>query len=501
MITNHNQIAVISSHGTLTYGDLDGHASRLARLLLDRGFRSGDGVALALSNRPEYAEVLWACERAGFWFIPINQSLSASEMAHILKDSEAKAFITEAKLKSAVESIPEEFPGIDCFSIGPLPGFEDYHRRLKLEDAEPFVSLKGGGVMRYTSGTTGYPKGVRKPPNNPETEKVRYQRQPSPMVEGESVVLVNGPLYHAAPLKFDLAVPLKKRATIVMTDKWDAENTLRLIEHHKVTHMHMVPTMFERLLSLPEDKRVCYDLSSLRQILHGAAPISINTKRAMIDWLGPIFFEYYGGSEGGGTDITTEEWLKKPGSVGKPWVHRVVEILDDQGSVLPPHTVGHVYFRTPEEGAFHYHNDPEKTQDAYKDGRFTIGDQGYLDADGYLFLTGRTSEVIIAGGVNIYPAEIDSVLIQHKAVADVATVGIPHPVYGEEVKAVVELKDLEADEALLREELLAYCREHLAKFKCPRSIDFVESIPRSAAGKIMRQEVRKPYWSESSQQI
>ena len=284
-------------------------------------------------------------------------------------------------------------------------------------------------------------------------------------------------------------------------DKWDPEECLRLIDKHRVTHLHLVPTMFHRLLSLPAGVRQRYDLSSVTQIMHGAAPTPVHIKKAMIEWLGPVLFEYYGGSEGGGTDITSAEWLQKPGSVGRAWYKRQVDVLGENGQLLPPGKSGKVFFSVPEEDWFHYHGDSDKTANAYNNGRFTLGDVGYLDEDGYLFLTGRSSEVIIAGGVNIYPAEIDAVLLKHPAVADAAAVGIPHEVYGEEVKAVVEPAPGHAPDPGLAEELIAHCREHLASYKCPRSIDFTDQLLRSDAGKVKRREIRAAYWAGRDKQI
>ena len=269
---------------------------------------------------------------------------------------------------------------------------------------------------------------------------------------------------------------------------------MRLIDRHKVTHTHLVATMFHRLLALGPEVRARYDVSSLQYVLHGAAPTPVHVKRGILEWLGPIVYEYYAGTEGGGTAITPEEWLQKPGSVGKPTMGRTLEILDDQGQPLATGQIGRVFFSVPEAGGFEYFGDPEKTQAAYLGNRFTLGDHGYLDEDGYLFLTGRTSEVIISGGVNIYPAEIDAALLMHEAVADVAAIGVPNDEFGEEVKAVVMLAQGRTASPALEQELIAFCRARLAHFKCPRSVDFVAELPRSDAGKVQRRLVRAPYW-------
>jgi long-chain acyl-CoA synthetase len=288
---------------------------------------------------------------------------------------------------------------------------------------------------------------------------------------------------------------------MVLMDKWDPEDTLRLIERHRVTHTHLVATMFHRLLALGPELRARHDLSSLRYVLHGAAPTPVHVKRAILEWLGPIVYEYYAGTEGGGTAITPEEWLQKPGSVGKPTAGRTLEILDDAGNSVPAGGIGRVFFSIPEGGAFEYFGDPDKTRAAYHGSRFTLGDHGYVDEDGYLFLTGRTSEVIISGGVNIYPAEIDAALLMHAAVADVAVVGAPNEEFGEEVKAVVMLVAGQVASPALEQELIAFCRARLAHFKCPRSVDFAADLPRSDAGKVQRRLVRKRYWQDLGREL
>jgi long-chain acyl-CoA synthetase len=277
-------------------------------------------------------------------------------------------------------------------------------------------------------------------------------------------------------------------------DGWDPEETLRLVQEHGVTHSHLVPTMFHRLLALPEDVRSKYDLSSLRFVIHGAAPCPVSVKKALIDWLGPVVYEYYAATEGGGTFVDSETWLTKPGTVGKPFHPDLLKILDAEGDPLPANEVGTVYMRAPSTGRFRYYKDDAKTEGSYRGEFFTLGDHGYLDDDGFLFLTGRSAELIISGGVNIYPAEVDAVLLTHPAVADAGTIGIPNDEWGEEVKAVVELKDgIEPSDALVAE-LQSWCRDRLARYKCPRSIDFDGDLPRHDTGKIYRRLVRDRYW-------
>ena len=493
--------AIISGAGERSFRQLSDNACRLIHYLRRQGLQAGDAVALLCSNRPEFVETVLACRRAGYWLTPVNWHLGPGEAAYIIQDCGAKALIAEDRFPAAADVTA---PALHVrLSIGFIGGFAGYDDALAGEEPAPVEDgqPQKGGQMLYTSGTTGRPKGVRKPPRNAADEAVRQQRWPGPFLPGQSVALNTGPLYHAAPLKFDLVTPLFKGVTVVLMDKWDPEECLRLIDKHRVTHLHLVPTMFHRLLSLPTGVRQRYDLSSVTQIMHGAAPTPVHIKKAMIEWLGPVLFEYYGGSEGGGTDITSAEWLQKPGSVGRAWYKRQVDVLGENGQLLPPGKSGKVFFSVPEEDRFHYHGDSDKTANAYNNGRFTLGDVGYLDEDGYLFLTGRSSEVIIAGGVNIYPAEIDAVLLKHPAVADAAAVGIPHEVYGEEVKAVVEPAPGHAPDPGLAEELIAHCREHLASYKCPRSIDFTDQLLRSDAGKVKRREIRAAYWAGRDKQI
>jgi len=488
--------AILSDRGNLSFGELNARANQLARALRTRGLAEGDAVALMCSNRPEFAEVYAACLRAGLRMTCLNFHLQADEAGYIVDDCEARAFIAEGdRVAEVAHAAAAAAPKASLrLTIGKdIPGFESYRDSLAPESGVDLSDPVRGGTMLYTSGTTGRPKGVyRREIPAPETATAPSRE---PMVRDESIVLCTGPLYHAAPLQTNLHVPLQRGITVVLMDRWDAEDSLRLIEKHRVTHTHMVATMFHRLLALPQDVKDRYDISSLRYVLHGAAPTPVHIKQAMMDWLGPKLFEYYAATEGGGTFISPEQWLEKPGSVGPPNPGRVVEILDDDGQNLGVGEVGTVYFNRPEQGAFEYFKDAEKTASAYRGDRFTLGDHGYLDEDGYLFLTGRTSELIISAGVNIYPAEVDAVLLMHPSVADAACVGVPNEERGEEVKAVVQLAlGLEPSEALAAE-LIAFCRDRLASFKCPRSVDFDPTLPRGDAGKIQRKKVRERYWS------
>jgi long-chain acyl-CoA synthetase len=486
--------AVLSERGQRTFGELNARANQLVRALRTRGLRAGDAVALFCSNRPEFIEVYAAAVRAGFRLSCINSHLQADEVAYIVKDCEARAFIAEDRLANVAAVVAAELPrSLIKLAIGePVAGFEAYATALEREAASDIDDPSLGKTMQYTSGTTGRPKGVSFRPRS--TVAISVMTSMVQWTGGESMSLCTGPLYHAAPLAYSMAVPLFHGVGVVLMDRWDPEETLRLIARHKITHTHMVATMFHRLLSLPQVIKDRHDVTSMRFVLHGAAPTPVHVKQAMMQWLGPIIYEYYAGTEGGGTAIAPQEWLSKPGSVGRPMPGRRIDILDERGGELPVGTVGNVFFNVPDSGGFEYFKDPEKTKSAYRGDRFTLGDQGYVDEDGYLFLTGRTSEVIISGGVNIYPAEVDAALLMHPAVADVATVGVPNDEYGEEVKAVVVLAEVKQPSDALAQELIEFCRARLAHFKCPRSVDFVETVPRSEAGKIYRGRVRERYW-------
>ena len=360
------------------------------------------------------------------------------------------------------------------------------------QDASDLEDPVLGTTMLYTSGTTGRPKGVyrRQPIGAGATTRTVpvYGYRP-----GEDVHLCTGPLYHAAPLAFSLAIPLLCGVTVVLMDGWDAEETLRLVDRHRVTHTHLVPTMFHRLLSLPEEVRSRYDTSSLRFVVHGAAPCPVPVKQALMDWMGPIVYEYYAATEGTGSWVDPKTWLVHPGTVGKPVDPEGVRICDADGSPLPAGEVGLVFLKAPAVGRFEYFKDSNKTADAYRGEYFTLGDMGYKDEEGFLYLTDRTANLIISGGVNIYPAEVDAVLLTHPAVGDAATIGVPHAEWGEEVKAVVELQPGVAPSEELAAELIEHCRNGLAHFKCPRSVDFVDQLPRQDNGKIYKRVLRDRY--------
>jgi long-chain acyl-CoA synthetase len=487
--------AILSPHGDRSYAELNAHANQLVRALRARGLAPGDGVALLCSNRAEFAEVYAAVLRSGLRLTCVNWHLQGDEVGYIADNCEARAFIADARFADVARAASEVAPKIAVSLAlgGAIDGFESYDALLSGESGDDIPDPVIGGTMLYTSGTTGRPKGVYRRQTPPVAGLALRIGATARLDPANDRYLCTGPLYHAAPLAFNLVGPMLAGAPTALMDGWDAEQTLRLVEQHRITHTHMVATMFHRLLALPEERKR-YDLSSLRFVLHGAAPTPVHVKQAMIDWLGPVIYEYYAATEGGGTYITPEEWLEKPGSVGAATPGAEVVVMDDDAHPVPAETVGTVYFKAPEVGRFEYFKDKEKTGSAYRGDHFTLGDQGYIDRDGYVFLTGRTSELIISGGVNIYPAEVDAVLLMHPAVGDVASVGVPNEEFGEEVKSVVQLKPGQQPSEALADELIEFCRARIAHFKCPRSVDFDNELPRADSGKIYRRRVRDRYW-------
>lgn len=540
-MTQPNKMAIISEHGNRTFAELNAAANKLVRALRAKGMQDGDAIALLCKNRPEFVEALNAASRAGWRLTPINWHLTPDEVAYIVDNCEAKVFLCDADLAESAKAgmAASAACELGVAIAGDIEGFTNYDELVANEDGENITDPTPGGQMLYTSGTTGNPKGVYRRPEAPADEEgggasrnpmaalaaaaagsdetdgdEEEEEDQGPAGSGMFYIetakfnaatdrsLVTGPLYHAAPLALNLQIPMAMGIGCVLMDKWDAEETLRLVDEHKITHTHMVSTMFQRILGLPEETRAKYDLSSLRWILHGAAPTPVHVKQAMIDWLGPVIYEYYAATEGGGVFNTSEEWVKKPGTVGKPNAGNPVKIFDDDGKDVAQGEVGTIYFKAPDAGRFEYFKDKEKTDGAYHDDHFTMGDMGYIDEDGYLFLTGRDAETIISGGVNIYPQETDSMIMQHEAVHEVCTIGIPSEEWGEEVKTVVQLAEGYESSDKLAEEIIAFARDRLPAYKCPRSIDFTnKDLPRLPTGKIQRRVVREPYWEGRATQI
>ena len=486
--------ALRGEQGQLTFAELNARSNRFARLLRERGMKAGDTLALLSHNCFEFVETLMATRRIGVRLTPINFHLGADEVGYILRDCDARVFVAAARFADVAVRASQAAPEIHTriAVTGDIPGFENY-RALAESYSEADVADPVLGVnMLYTSGSTGKPKGVARPSAPPfaTTTSLAFRGDYQP---GADLHLCTGPLYHAAPLAYSLVLPLLAGSGVVLMDGWDPERWLNLVQDHGITHTHMVPTMFHRLLALPEERRRAFKLSSLRYLLHGAAPCPIDVKRAMIEWQGPVVVEYYGATEGVGTFVDSQTWLRKPGTVGQPEPRDQIKILDDNGAELPPDAVGTVYLKAPLATRFAYHKDAAKTSGAFRGDYFSVGDVGYMDADGYLFLTDRSANLIISGGVNIYPAECDAVLMTHAAVHDVAVIGVPNREWGEEVKAVVELKPGREPSPELARELIEHCRANLAHYKCPRSVDFVDQLPRYDSGKLSKHALREHY--------
>jgi long-chain acyl-CoA synthetase len=494
--------AVISPSGNLTWKQLNDRANRLVRALRRRGLQPGDGVALLAHNGPEFVETWAAVQRSGFRLTAVNWHQSAELVAYVVDNCDARALVASARFAAAaIEAAKLSNKLIAKLAVaGAIGGFEDYEAAMAAESAENIGDGLPGTTMLYTSGTTGRPKGVyrRTPAVSQLTARVNETAKWKPESD---IALVTGPLYHAAPLGINMVIPINNGVTVLLQDKWDAEDTLRLIEKHRATHTHVVPTMFHRMLQLPEEVRRKYDVSSMRWIMHGAAPCPVHVKQAMMDWFGPVIHEYYSSTEGGGVYVGPQEWLRKPGTVGRAVAGVEIMLLDADGNPVPQGQEGLIYVKAPEVGRFEYYKEPAKTDASYRGDWFTLGDMGRLDADGDLFLTGRTAELIISGGVNIYPVEIDEVLIRHEGVADAAVVGVPNEDWGEEIKAVVELKAGWAPTPQTAQAILDFAKERLPGFQRPRSVDFVPALPRNAAGKVLRAQVRAPYWKGRGKSI
>ena len=488
----------------ITYRQLDERSNRCAQLFRSLGLRPGDGIAFCLENHPRFFEIAWAAQRSGLYYTPISSRLTAAEVEYIVNDCAAKVFLISAYKRDVAAELTDRLPGVHTRLLldGRVPGYEPYEAAVARQPATPIADELEGQDMLYSSGTTGQPKGVRFPLlGNPAGT-------PPPLLmlmtvlygaSADSMYLSPAPLYHAAPMRFSMGIHRLGGTTVIM-EKFDPLEALRLIERYRITHSQWVPTMFIRMLKLPEEERRRFDVSSLRVAIHAAAPCPVPIKEQMIAWWGPVLHEYYAGTEGNGfTAINSEEWLQHKGSVGRP-VTGEVHIIDEDGNELPPGEVGTIYFGG--GNSFEYHKDPEKTaRSRHPKGWSTLGDVGYVDGEGYLYLTDRKADMIISGGVNVYPQEAESLLATHPQIADVAVFGVPNPDLGEEVKAVVQPVDMAAAGPALERELIAFCQEHLAKYKCPRSIDFEAELPRHPTGKLYKRLLKDRYWKGHATRI
>lgn len=481
-------MVLAASGATQTYAELADRSARLATWLRGAGLVEGDRVVIALPNDLRWGEIAWACWRTGLVLCAVNWHLSARELTPLMEDAVPRVVVTSAELAPTLREAAGHGPRL--LVVG-----EDYDAVVEGTEPDPDLPETMGGRLLFSSGTTGRPKPFTVPPPGKQPTEVPVRSgemmRSLGFEPGACVYLSTGPAYHAAPLGFLQSVH-QLGGTVVLMERFDAEGALAAIERHGVTHSQWVPTMFVRLLRLPAGTRERYDLSSHRVAVHGAAPCAPEVKKAIIDWWGPIVHEYYGASEGyGRTAITAEEWLAHPGSVGRS-VGGALHVTDEEGRDLPVGEVGTVWFVKPDA------DEPVRSPDGAADlagtrGWGAVGDLGRLDEDGYLYLTGRKGQTIISGGVNIYPREIEDLLVLHPAVADVAVVGVPEEEFGEQVKGVVQVAEGYEPTPELAAELIAYCRADLAHFKCPRSVDFVDRVPRSDAGKILMAELRGRY--------
>jgi long-chain acyl-CoA synthetase len=491
--------AVIMDDGrTLTYRELDEASNRVAHLFRAAGLRRGDHIAFVIENRPELFVVAWAAQRSGLYYTATSTRLGVDELQYIVEDCGARILVASAETLPVASQVSAPNVELRLLVDGAADGWESLDAASAAHPTTPIADQAEGFDMLYSSGTTGRPKGVKGPlPAEDVFPQLGAVGALASMLFGtteNTVYLSPAPLYHAAPLRFSMSTQ-RLGATAVVMRHFDPEQFLQLIERHKVTFTQVVPTMFIRLLKLPDDVRAKYDLSSLECVVHAAAPCPVEVKQRMIEWWGPIIHEYYAGTEGNGfVYCNSEMWLAHKGTVGTA-ITGVVRILDEEGDEVPQGETGTVYFESPT--TFEYHHDPEKTKkslDPKGRGWSTLGDVGYLDAEGFLYLTDRKAYMIISGGVNIYPQEAENILAMHPKVADVAVFGIPDEEMGERVHAVVQAAEGVEGTPEVAAELIAYCRDKLAHFKCPRSVDFRAELPRHPTGKLYKRLLKDEYW-------
>ncbi|OYU34195.1 acyl-CoA synthetase [Novosphingobium sp. PASSN1] len=490
-------IIMAGSGAQLTYAELEARSNRVAQLLRAHGLTRGDCIAVLMHNGLDYLPICWGAQRAGLIFVAMSTKLTADEAGYIVSDSGAKAIFASAALGAVAA---EASAGLSArfASGGAIAGFADLEAALAAQPATRIADESCGRDMLYSSGTTGRPKGVKGTLPEGAIEAgdaltglvaMLYQFGPGMMY------LSPAPLYHAAPLRYCMAVH-RFGGTVVVMERFDPETYLAMVEKYRITHSQLVPTMFVRMLKLPEDVRAKYDVSSLKVAIHAAAPCPVDVKHAMIGWWGPVIYEYYSATEGAGfTSITPEEWLARPGSVGKSILGEI-RVLGDDDQPLPPGQTGRIYFAGGTR--FEYHNDPEKTASVMSEHGATFGDIGHVDGEGYLFLTDRAAFMIISGGVNVYPQEAENALTLHPEVVDVAVFGVPDAEMGEAVKAVVQPRDMARAGPELEAELIAFVRARLSHVKCPKSVDFMAELPRHDTGKLYKRLLKDKYWAEAA---
>ncbi len=488
----------------VTYKQLEDRSNQVAQYFRSVGLKAGDAIAIFMENNSAYFEICWAAQRSGLYYTCISSRLTSEEVDYIATDCGAKLFITSEEKSDIAGELAALLPTVETrLMVGDaLDGYESFEVQRDAMPASRISDERAGTDMLYSSGTTGKPKGIRVPLGGEDiAEATSLVLLISTLynLDREVIYLSPAPLYHAAPLRYNLTIQ-RLGGTCVIMDHFDAEESLQLIEKYKVTASQWVPTMFVRMLKLPEEVRLKYDLSTHKTAIHAAAPCPIPTKKQMIEWWGPIILEYYAGTEGNGfCTISSEEWLDHEGSVGKALLGEL-HIVGEDDEEVPPGEPGTIFFGN--GGEFEYYNDPDKTKDSRNDkGWSTLGDIGYVDDEGYLYLTDRKAFMIISGGVNIYPQETENLLTTHPKVEDVAVVGVPNEEFGEEVKAVIQPMSWQDVGDAFAEELIDFCKEHLSHIKCPRSVDFIEELPRHPTGKLYKRLVRDRYWGNHDTKI
>ncbi len=498
-------VILAASGQVITYAELDQEANRVSQLFRAAGLRPGDHVAFCLENHPRFLSFAWGCHYAGLVYTAMSSRLTTEEMEYIVNNCGAQAFVTSNYKREQAAELVERMPevSIRLMMDGVIDGYESYEDAIAAAPAAPLAGRVAGQDMLYSSGTTGMPKGVK-----PSTERLPLEEAGTGVsallgllfgMDSEKVYLSPAPLYHAAPLRFCMATQVLG-STVVVMERFDPEEYLRAIETHRVTHSQVVPTMFVRMLKLDPEARSRYDVSSLETVIHAAAPCPVAVKEQMIDWFGPVIHEYYAGTEGNGfVYCNSEMWLGHKGTVGMP-INCTVHIVDEEGREVDSGEEGTIYF---EGGStFEYHGDQAKTEGSrHPKGWSTLGDVGKVDEDGFLYLTDRKAYMIISGGVNIYPQEAENILTMHPKVFDVAVIGVPNEDFGEEVKAIVQLAEgIEPSDEVGRE-IIAFCKEHLADVKCPRTVDFRDELPRHPTGKLYKRLLKDEYWAGHESRI
>ena len=507
-----SDVAIIDEYSSLTWSEFNDRVNSLIHYLRRVNLAPGDTIAIMSTNRREFLEVATACVHASLVFVPVNWHWVSRELAYVLADADVKALFVEDRFAEVAREALDDPATKDCVTRvafgARTQGFDDYEEVLHSESSTEPADQGSGGPMFYTSGTTGFPKGVRGTLNQTgrPVEQIRALGMAVSRIlriPERGVTLLDGPAYHSAQLALSLYPLLSIGSACVTRSHFEPASMLDLIDEHRVTNVHLVPTQFIRLLKLEATQRARFDGSSLVSVIHGAAPCPVPIKKSMLEWWGPVLIEYYGGTESGFLTVADgATWLERPGTLGKVLATSQLMVRNDDHEPCAPGEVGQIYFKSLNGGDFVYHKAPEKTTAAHlAPGVGTLGDVGYLDDEGYLFLSDRKIDMIISGGVNIYPAEIEGILVTHPAVADAAVFGIPDEEMGEQVKAVVELLDPSLASAALAEELIGHVRQNLASYKSPRSIDFEEHLPRHPTGKLYKRLLRDPYWERADRQI